>query len=98
MTFARLAFDLSLKALRHSFATTTEAEHYVIASQSQRKLQSKASFSLEGGGSVIQFPGVPANALPSKQESYFYRVIVIQREVYTFGELWNKNYAAENIG
>ena len=47
LSFARLDFDLSPKALRHSFAIAKEA-------QAQRK----ASLSLEGGG-VIQLPGVP---------------------------------------
>ena len=44
--FAYLAFDLSLKALRHSFAITKEG-------------QRKASLSLGGGGGVIQLPGAP---------------------------------------
>ena len=42
--FAHLAFDLFLKALRHSFAITKEG-------------QRKASLPLWGG--VIQLPGVP---------------------------------------
>ena len=44
--FANLAFDLSIKALRHSFAITKEC-------------QRKASLYIIGEGGVIQLPGVP---------------------------------------
>ena len=43
---------------------TNKAKHYVIASQSQRRLQNKVSLSLRGG--VIQFPGVPVMHLDKK--------------------------------
>ena len=47
-SFARLAFDLSLKVLGHSLA---------IAKEAQRKA------SLSFGGGVIQLPGVPVEKL-----------------------------------